>query len=442
MSYAIVAAAVLLMLGVVLVSLGLRGRRLDDHPVCRRCRFDLSGTPGRALCPECGSKLEIPAAIRIGNRSRRSGLVAAGIACVVLLLLGGGLAFSSSRFNLAPHLPTPVLMLQARIAGSAAESLAAKELIARHTAKKLSASQIAAALNLALARQADRSRAWDPAWGDFIAAVHAAGGLSPQQLAQYVEHGVLATISVRPRAISGERAGVEAAFRTDRLAAATTVSLQVELERLALADTAVTDIGGSAQLGMTGLGGPSAWSRTIPVAAPPGIHAIDSVWKITAYEGQAAGPSPVAVWRVKASTPIELLPPGSELVRLVSEESQRSAIESAITVRPISLTADGRHTSVEISIRGIPVALACDAFLRDESGKEWKAGSLSARASTPNNAHASSTALGADLAGFASTQADLILRPSPAAAASTIHINEIWGREIIVPGIAVHRPEP
>ncbi len=30
--------------GVVALVLGLRGRRIDDHPICRKCGFDLVGS--------------------------------------------------------------------------------------------------------------------------------------------------------------------------------------------------------------------------------------------------------------------------------------------------------------------------------------------------------------------------------------------------------------
>jgi cytochrome c-type biogenesis protein CcmH/NrfF len=35
----------LLLLGVLLVVRGMRGRAVDDHPICRRCGFDLFGRP-------------------------------------------------------------------------------------------------------------------------------------------------------------------------------------------------------------------------------------------------------------------------------------------------------------------------------------------------------------------------------------------------------------
>ena len=50
--------------GTALLILGLRGRRLDGHPVCRKCRFDLVGTPDVSVCPECGRDVTQPATVR------------------------------------------------------------------------------------------------------------------------------------------------------------------------------------------------------------------------------------------------------------------------------------------------------------------------------------------------------------------------------------------
>lgn len=42
-------------LGLALFWRGWRGRRIDNHPWCRKCRLDLKGLrPGAARCPECG----------------------------------------------------------------------------------------------------------------------------------------------------------------------------------------------------------------------------------------------------------------------------------------------------------------------------------------------------------------------------------------------------
>src|SRR4051812_48582263 len=70
------------------VTFGLWGRRGYNHPVCRRCGFDLSGKPGDASrCSECGADLGRPRAVRIGRREKRRGVLA--VALPVLLLCFG-----------------------------------------------------------------------------------------------------------------------------------------------------------------------------------------------------------------------------------------------------------------------------------------------------------------------------------------------------------------
>src|SRR5688500_18711994 len=83
-------AAVLLVSAALLVY-ALRGRRMDDHPVCRRCGFDLIGNPADSrVCSECGADLSSRRAVRVGRRETRRGLVKlmAPLMLVSLGLLG------------------------------------------------------------------------------------------------------------------------------------------------------------------------------------------------------------------------------------------------------------------------------------------------------------------------------------------------------------------
>ena len=49
---------VLLAASAGVLAFALCGRRADDHPYCRRCRFDLFGKPADAtVCSECGADL-------------------------------------------------------------------------------------------------------------------------------------------------------------------------------------------------------------------------------------------------------------------------------------------------------------------------------------------------------------------------------------------------
>jgi hypothetical protein len=75
-----------LVVGTVLIFVGRRGRRMDDHPICRRCKYDLSGLPKSSeRCPECGAGLKLRSAVIIGTRQRRVGMMVGG---TMVLLLG------------------------------------------------------------------------------------------------------------------------------------------------------------------------------------------------------------------------------------------------------------------------------------------------------------------------------------------------------------------
>ncbi len=81
-------------LGLLLLAAGRRGRRVNDHPLCRRCRYDLVGlslpvpqTQAQARCPECGRSVRQPRDVRIGLRLRRP--VTAWAGAVVLLATAG-----------------------------------------------------------------------------------------------------------------------------------------------------------------------------------------------------------------------------------------------------------------------------------------------------------------------------------------------------------------
>jgi len=91
--WGITITATALLLGTLLVWLGRRGKRLDGHPVCRKCRYDLSGSVGGGgalpeACPECGRSLAERRAVANGNRRPRPIVLTSGF---VLVALGVGL---------------------------------------------------------------------------------------------------------------------------------------------------------------------------------------------------------------------------------------------------------------------------------------------------------------------------------------------------------------
>ena len=114
----IIASLLMALAGAAIAWLGWRGRRVGDHPICRRCGFDLFGLPGGVTtCSECGADLSAPRAVRIGHRRRLGRMLAAG---VLLLLLAGSLTTligvtRSGDFEINGYKP---VWLLAREAGS------------------------------------------------------------------------------------------------------------------------------------------------------------------------------------------------------------------------------------------------------------------------------------------------------------------------------------
>src|SRR5438105_14479232 len=88
-----IAISTLALVGAAVLMLGLRGVRVDDHPLCAGCGFDLHGLGSGAGCPECGAGVGTPgggAPARIGNRGRVKGAIGAGAVIVAHVAGGAG----------------------------------------------------------------------------------------------------------------------------------------------------------------------------------------------------------------------------------------------------------------------------------------------------------------------------------------------------------------
>jgi len=132
----IAALAILTCVGVALFALGWRGRRVNDHPICRKCGFDLVGaTDDAERCPECGRDLGRRRAVLIGARRRRKGSVYTGMCLLAVSIVGAGALVWSKHtgFDWRDHAPLWVLKREARIGSQARAHAAIWELNDRAT---------------------------------------------------------------------------------------------------------------------------------------------------------------------------------------------------------------------------------------------------------------------------------------------------------------------
>jgi hypothetical protein len=181
--------AVIAVLAVVGAWLARRGVRIDDHPLCRRCGFDLVGKPAQSTrCSECGADLASRKAIRPGNRQRYHGLF--GIALSLLVLCVGWGAWQGYRAALdiewPQHLPVWWLTRQAETGTPTGRDVALKELVRRIYKGSLSRRTEAALVHSALAIQADSSCPWVAGWGEIVESLHDCDRLSYDDWDTYV----------------------------------------------------------------------------------------------------------------------------------------------------------------------------------------------------------------------------------------------------------------
>ena len=105
----------LLLFGLGLIAVGVRGRLVGEALYCRGCGFELSGLLERktdiglrrvagepaCVCPECGAKIAETDDARVGRRVRRRWAIVAGVVVLILVVapLGAGLYRSGGKFN-------------------------------------------------------------------------------------------------------------------------------------------------------------------------------------------------------------------------------------------------------------------------------------------------------------------------------------------------------
>src|SRR5688572_23584719 len=157
---------VILLIGLQALLAGFRGRRIDDHPLCRRCGFDLTGRPETSTaCSECGADLSQPHAIVIGHRRRRPRLIVVGALVMAFAIVSiGSMAL---RVDFQVYKPTWWVIHEAADKSPSAPIAAWTELNRRLKAGELSRSQVDRVAALALAIQGDKNRTWNALYGDF-----------------------------------------------------------------------------------------------------------------------------------------------------------------------------------------------------------------------------------------------------------------------------------
>jgi hypothetical protein len=467
----IVAAAV----GLGLLVLGLGGRRVGDHPFCRRCGFDLFGKPDESTaCPECGGDVARRRATVIGVRRRRRWAIA--LAAVILLpIFAGAGVLGWARYNDVDwQARKPVWYLQHEANGSdvPTRDAALIELLKRYQAGALSKSQIASLLRDGLNAQGDLARPWSPRWGDLIEyASSSHGELSEDQWHRYLHQSVADLFIPRTRStfsrdmpvvmrldLRGARVGA-----TWRLSF-TCKTLGLLVDGRDMLTEPPSGWWGTGLVSTPGGRGGTGFPQGIFRDLPDGKHHAQARLRVGIVNQLPQLRTPItdaglaeynnleaqgALEKIEVRVPFdfELLPTGASAVRAVADPSLQQAVKDSLTIEQVRFI--GRSAHFMVKCQHPPRDLSFKIYVR-EGEKEWPVGDV-AFARDDNDSYGrwvtgmlpTESGLARDpFAGqlIASDTVDIVFRPDAKAATSSAQIAEYWDGSVEFKGIALNDP--
>jgi hypothetical protein len=203
------AALAVTLTGLLLLVRGLRGRKVNTDPLCRKCRYDLTGLVSER-CPECGSVVAEVGTIT-SHRHRRWGLALAGLVLLspwLPLLWTGGLGHLGSLDGYR-YKPAAWVFNDMDSDNPSLVNRAARELLHRLRHGELNAAQIQRLTNLVLAIITDpvwRGRSLrlgvDNLYVDVLLNDLIAGGhLSPAAFKTLFEATIEVELRARPKSV-------------------------------------------------------------------------------------------------------------------------------------------------------------------------------------------------------------------------------------------------
>jgi hypothetical protein len=438
--------------GVLLLVVGLRGRRVDDHPLCRKCRFNLRGAPASSdRCPECGHDIRGPRGTVVGHHVKRRLPLVAGLLLIVLSLTPMGVVgvVAARGIDWRTKVPTWYVLLEARGTIPGWREAAAMELYGREVASKLTETQKDAFAETLVMLHGDPSVQWQSFWGDFLAQRIVDDKL-PQESRERFLNNLLGRVSVKMRNTIRQGGPVAIHIRFDfhqRGILSFSIPLVADFstqERQLLVDgkpqpplTAFTtssfrfNSGGAMHIQDSS----DCWKTLAP-----GTYRVEWSLPLHVMVQPAGQPSrEVFMPALKVSQDVTILPSDQTDVKRIRSESLRPTFEAALELQKITLGKGNSMTMLSIGWKQpLPVAVSYKVFVR-QNGNEHYIYSLSHAANLPAGQHGYGVSRDDHLV---AGPADVIFRPDEEAARTTPDIFEIWDGEIVVKDFVITDSTP
>ncbi len=440
----ILLTAATLLLGVVGVLLALRGRRVDDHPICRKCRFDLVGIyPGAEACPECGRMLT---KVRTGNRVRRKGLLLASLLVLTLGVVGVG-AMGASLFAgpaLNPYKPLWVLRME--MLGTRAQRAddALEEVLDRLADDELSEGQIRRLADLALDQHEQRKEPAVFRWVRLLDAMVAQDLLEPDELTRYYRNAIEVQVRARPAIRADDPLPVDITLPTPLCSSGQMMFVRAEI--LDLRETAsgrVIADPKQAQFGLTGRTaaggrGMSSMRDTITLREiAVGEHELAGTLRVSVMNGWRPDAGVLASFEQPITLRVDVRE--EDTVELIEpDEPMRRAMVGGLRVKRIR-PAPG-FTEFAIEHDELPTGGAFRVVLFDDDGNRAASDAIPLVVKAGHAVSSSAIPLkGVDDFLKERTHVHVELVPDPDGARGTTHLTRIYGEPIVIRDVPVQQ---
>lgn len=477
-------------LGVLLLVLGIRGKRLNRHPVCRDCRFDLSGQPeGTITCPECGAGLKRPRAVRIGQRRKRPVFIALGgvLTSFPLLLIAAAAWALLTGAEIDQYKPLGLLLWEAKHTGATRMTSIARELNRRVTGKKLSPSQRGSVVETALWIQGEPAKPWCSEWGDLIEDAKADGTLSKEDDERYRRNAPVLEWTVRPRVMAGDPVPVVAKVKEARVGSAAMMQGMASMTSATVDGTKVKPAPAVNRSGMYGFFSDPGMQQFIQLAGPknpwgfgntvselpialalprdtaPGSHRCEVTYRIkimnmstgTIHWPDLKGEKSGDTGDHAGTVTFQSLPKGTESVDVVAPTEATSGKLREILEPRIQLWGSPPGAGfpsptmvmMQFSVDGLPMDVAYDVSIKS-GDRSWNVGTFTSGTAGdmehvrfgPGMDKQRSVQGNVPGIGKAKT-VTVVLTPSADTAKRTTDVTRIYGGELVFDNVAVARED-
>lgn len=448
-----VALVLIAALGAWLLVLGLRGRRIDDHPVCRKCRFDLLGVyPSVAVCPECGAKTDGECVVLIGRRRKRRAVVAVGVLMLIgALAAGGGLGWASSR-NYDWNRVKPLWLLRREARGV---EVSIAELAIRETTRRIQAGRVGRVaasgfITEALDNVTSKTRNRYGDWSTLFNAARVKGLATPEEYVRFVRQTVRPTVRFLARARASEPLQVRAGVEWESFGAFASAPRLRLLTRSVLVDLAGEIIEaapeggpgphhGEETGGSSGGDASDGWPHYATLDHPPGEYTITARHVLDVdEEGSQEGSPPLVTLEATSTGALLIVAATGPVVQSVTNDSRRGAVAGSIECPGIRAGVYMGRRVANVQLRPganrAPVPVFASVWMR-VGEREWRMGTIEVRA--PEWGWGTGGEIPTEpLPDPMPAMVEIVLRPNPERAEAQ-GVDTIWGEEIVFRNVAV-----